>query len=192
MEGGTLSGDQLTGMLRAWNAGDASALERLTPIVYSELHRLARQRMLAEGPGHVLQPSALVNEAFVRLMTGSPGEWRDRAHFFAFSSKLMRQILVDFARKHNATRRGQGVRHLPADAATVVGVEPQFANFVDLDAALEELAQRNERQARVVELRYFGGLENAEVAEVLGVSEDTVMRDWKFSRAWLFKRLHCA
>ncbi|MGA2577616.1 MAG: ECF-type sigma factor [Bryobacteraceae bacterium] len=189
MENRELSAVQLTRMLRDWKNGDSAALDLLTPIVYAELHRLARYRMLAERPGHVLQPSALVNEAFLRLMNGTHGEWRDRTHFFAFSSRLMRQILVDFARNQNAVRRGQRAPHLDLAAAAELRVEPQFDNLVDLDAALEELSQLDERQARVVELRYFDGLENSEVAEVLDVSEDTVMRDWRCARAWLFGRL---
>ena len=177
-------------MLQAWNAGDASALERLTPIVYAELHRLARPRMSREDPGHVLQPSALVNEAFIRLMTGSHGEWRDRTHFFAFSAKLMRSILVDFARRQNTVRRGEGSPHLNLGDVMLPGTEPRMHDVVDVDVALDELAALDERQARVVELRYFGGLENAEIADVLGVSADTVMRDWRVARAWLFERLH--
>jgi len=190
MDESPLSAVQLTVMLRAWNSGDSSALDQLTPIIYEELHRLARVRMSAERPEHVLQPSALVNEAFIRLMTGSHGEWRDRVHFFGFASRLMRQILVDFARNQTALRRGERAPHLELAAAERVKVEPQLHNLIDLDAALNDLAKLNDRQARVVELRYFGGLENAEVAEALGVSDDTVMRDWKFARAWLFDRLH--
>jgi RNA polymerase sigma-70 factor, ECF subfamily len=179
-------------MLRAWGDGDSSALDLLTPIIYEELHRLAHHRMLAERPGHLLQPSALVNEAFIRLMNGAPGQWRDRTHFFAFSSRLMRQILVDFARTQNTVKRGERAPHFDLTAAADVPAEPQFHNLLDLDAALEELTKLDERQARVVELRYFGGLENSEVAKVLGMSDDTVMRDWKFARAWLFARLQLA
>ena len=184
-----LSAVQLTVMLRAWSDGDSSALEQLTPIVYNELHRLARLRMLAERPEHVLQPSALVNEAFIRLMTGSHGEWRDRVHFFGFASRLMRQILVDFARAQKSTRRGARAPHLGLAAAEEVPVQPTLNNLIDLDAALEDLAQLSERQARVVELRYFGGLENSEIAEALGVSDDTVMREWRFARACLAHRM---
>jgi RNA polymerase sigma factor (TIGR02999 family) len=145
--------------------------------------------MLREGPGHVLQPSALVNEAFIRLMKGGHREWRDRTHFFAFSATLMRSILVDFARNQKAARRGEGAQHVHLGGGPDPGVKPQFADFVDLDIALEALAKLDERQARVVELRYFGGLENSEVAHLLGVSKDTVMRDWRIARAWLFDRL---
>jgi len=176
-------------MLRAWSDGDGSALEQLTPIIYDELHRLARLRMLGERAGHVLQPSALVNEAFIRLMKGPQVEWRDRVHFFGFASRLMRQVLVDFARSRAACKRGQRVTHLDLGAVQDVAVEPEFYNLVDLDEALTGLAQIDERKARVVELRYFGGLENAQVAELLGISEDTVMRDWRTARVWLFDRL---
>lgn len=177
-------------MLRAWTDGDASALEQLTPLVYAELHRLARNNMAAERQGHVLQPSALVNEAFIRLMSGGgPTEWRNRAHFFAFAARLMRQILVDFARAQCAAKRGNRTPHMDLSVAEQVAVEPKQTDLLDLDSALTELAELNARQARVVELRYFGSLENAEIAEVLGVSEDTVMRDWRIARAWLYYRL---
>lgn len=189
MESGALSAVQLTRMLTAWSDGDSSALDRLTPIIYEELHRMARYRMLAERPGHLLQPSALVNEAFIRLMSGTPGQFRDRIHFFAFASRLMRQVLVDFARTQDTVKRGERVPHFDLTAAADLQAAPQFHNLLDLDMALDELTQLDERQARVVELRYFGGLENSEVAEVLGVSDNTVMRDWKFARAWLFDRL---
>jgi RNA polymerase sigma-70 factor, ECF subfamily len=176
-------------MLKAWNGGDTSALEQLTPLVYAELHRLARSSMAAERPGHVLQPSALVNEAFIRLMSGAPVEWRNRAHFFAFSARLMRQILVDFARAQCAAKRGKRTPHMALTVAEQVAVQPAQPDLLDLDAALDELAKLHERQARVVELRYFGSLENGEIAEVLGVSEDTVLRDWRIARAWLYYRL---
>jgi RNA polymerase sigma-70 factor (ECF subfamily) len=189
MPDGVLSAAQLTVMLRAWGEGDSSALERLTPVIYEELHRLARHRMLAERPGHVLQASALVNEAYIRLLAGAHGEWRDRSHFFAFASRLMRQILVDFARNQGAVKRGQRAPHLDLAEADELPVEPHFHNLVDLDSALDELSRLHERQARVVELRYFGGLENTEVAELLRISDDTVMRDWRCARAWLFSRL---
>src|ERR1700722_7553338 len=124
MESGAQSALQLSTMLRAWSDGDSSALERLTPIIYEELHRLARQRMLAERPGHLLQPSALVNEAFIRLMDGNRGQWRDRTHFFAFASRLMRQILVDFARTQNAVKRGERAPHFDLTAAAELPAEP--------------------------------------------------------------------
>ena len=186
---GASTPEQITTMLRAWKEGDSSALERLTPIVYAELHRLARLRMLAESPGHMLQPSALVNEAFIRLMTCNPGEWRDRVHFFAFASRLMRRILVDFARSQNAGKRGRGIRCLDLSTAEQVPANAGMHGFEELDAALDDLAKHSPRPARVVELRYFGGLENPAVAEILGISEDSVTRDWNFARAWLFNHM---
>lgn len=190
MEPAQLSAVELTRLLKAWNQGDASALERLTSIVYAELHRLARRNLAGERDGHLLQPSALVNEAFIRLMGGEQVQWASRAHFFAMCARLMREILIDFARAQDANKRGHrsphldlsGIREFPAQEASPV-------DLIDLDAALGELAELDVRQARVIELRYFGGLENAEVAEVLGVSEPTVIRDWRVARAWLFDRL---
>jgi len=190
MEMGNLSSVELTRMLKAWSDGDRSALERLTPIVYAELHRLARRNMAGEREGHLLQPSALVNEAFVRLMGGAQVEWASRTHFFAVSARLMRQILIDFARAQDTGKRGNRTPHvdlseakeLPRDTASPV-------DLIDLDAALGELARLDSRQAQVVELRYFGGLENAEIAAVLGISEPTVVRDWRVARAWLYSRL---
>ena len=177
-------------MLKAWSDGDQSALERLTPIVYAELHRLARRNLAGEREGHLLQPSALVNEAFLRLIGGAPVEWANRTHFFAVSARLMRQILIDFARAQDTGKRGHRTPHvdlsdvkdLPRDARSPV-------DLIDLDAALDELAKLDPRQAQVVELRYFGGLENAEIGVALGVSEPTVVRDWRVARAWLYARL---
>ncbi len=190
MEAGGLSSVELTRMLKAWSDGDQSALDRLTPVVYAELHRLARRNMAGEREGHLLQPSALVNEAFVRLMGSAPVEWASRTHFFAVSARLMRQILIDFARAQDTGKRGHRtpyvglseVRELPREAASPV-------DLIDLDAALQDLSRLDSRQAQVVELRYFGGLENAEIAAVLGVSEPTVVRDWRVARAWLYSRL---
>jgi RNA polymerase sigma-70 factor (ECF subfamily) len=178
-------------MLKAWSGGDASALEQLTPIVYAELHSLARRNLAGEREGHLLQPSALVNEAFLRLIGGAPIEWANRTHFFAFSSRLMRQILIDFARAQDTGKRGHrsprvdlsDIRDLPRKDASPV-------DLIDLDAALNDLARLDARQAQVVELRYFGGLENTEIAAVLGISEPTVVRDWRVARAWLYDRLH--
>lgn len=192
MQTAPLSSVQLTRILRDWSGGDDSALERLTPIVYGELHRLAR-RNLARGEAHnLLQPSALVNEAFVRLLQGQPVEWNSRVHFFAHSSLLMRRILVDFARAQHAGKRNPGRRATFSSMADFGMAQPTPVDILDLDAALEELAGLDARQAQVVELRYFGGLENNEVAEILGVSEATVIRDWRLARAWLFKRLQPA
>lgn len=182
---------QLSGMLKAWSAGTPGALEELTPIVYGELYGIARKRMLAERVGHLLQPSALVNEAFIRLMHGRPQEWRDRVHFFSFVSRMMRQILVDFARAQESERRGNGQWNMDMSVADIA-IQPRFHNLIDLDEAMNELALHSPRPARVVELRFFGGLDNPEVAEALDISDDTVTRDWKFARAWLFRRLTAA
>jgi RNA polymerase sigma factor (TIGR02999 family) len=185
-----LSAVELTRILRAWSAGEESALERLAPVVYAELHRIAARNMAGEREGHLLQPSALVNEAYLRLVAGEPVEWNSRTHFFAYSARLMRQILVDFARAQGAERRGGARRH-QADVSAIQdrGAAARPVDFLDLDRALAELTELDVRQQQVVELRYFGGLEVPEVAAVLGVSEATVVRDWRIARAWLFDRL---
>jgi RNA polymerase sigma factor (TIGR02999 family) len=188
-----LSPVELTGMLKAWGSGDASVLERLTPIVYAELHRIARRNLAAEREGHLLQPTALVNEAFVRLLGDAPVEWASRAHFFGFSARLMRQILIDFARRQETGKRGKRSPHLDLSAAgDMPAAECDPVDLIDLDQALDELAQLDTRQAQIVELRFFGGLENTEIAPLLGISEPTVVRDWGVARAWLFDRLHAA
>jgi RNA polymerase sigma factor (TIGR02999 family) len=177
-------------MLQAWSDGDAAALARLTPIVYAELHRLARRNLAGERDGHLLQPSALVNEAFVRLMGGGPVEWASRTHFFAVSARLMRQILIDFARAQDTGKRGNRAPHVDlSDVKDLAKTASSPVDLIDLDAALEDLSRLDPRQAQVVELRYFGGLENAEIAGVLGISEPTVVRDWRVARAWLYSRL---
>jgi RNA polymerase sigma factor (TIGR02999 family) len=186
-----LSSVELTGMLKAWSGGDASALERLTPVVYAELHRLAQRNMAGERDGHLLQPSALVNEAFLRLIGGTPVEWASRTHFFAVSARLMRQILIDFARAQDTGKRGNRAPHV--DLSEVKNLPRNTASpvdLIDLDAALDDLSRLDPRQEQVVELRYFGGLENVEIAAVLGISEPTVVRDWRVARAWLYARLN--
>jgi len=177
-------------MLRAWGDGDQLALERLTPVVFAELHRIARRSMADERGGHLLQPTALVNEAFIRLLGGAPVAWSSRAHFFGFSARLMRQILIDFARAQVTDKRGNRSPHVGlSSAGEVQGSHSDPIDLIDLDQALNELAQLDPRQAQIVELRYFGGLENAEIAAVLGISEPTVVRAWRVARAWLFDRL---
>lgn len=180
----------VTCLLKAWRGGDAAALDRLTPIVYAELHRIARINMTREREGHLLQPSALVNEAFVRLIGGAQVEWESRTHFFAVFGRMMRQILIDFARAHGREKRGSDAPHVDlAEAMDEPGAPSRTVRFIDLDAALDELARYDERKVRVVEMRYFGGLENTEIAAALGVSEGTVMRDWRLARAFLYSRL---
>ena len=174
-------------LLRAWTDGDASALERLTPIVYEELHRLARSYMRGERPGHSLQTTALVNEAYMRLVSYERMQWQDRSHFFAVSAQVMRRILVDNARRHNL-KRGGGVQHVSLEEAVPVGGN-RAADLVALDDAMHTLAQLDPRKAQVVEMRFFGGLNVDETADVLKVSPATVMRDWSTAKAWLYREL---
>jgi RNA polymerase sigma-70 factor (ECF subfamily) len=179
---------EITGILREWTAGDPSALERLTPLVVDELYRLARRYMVGERHPLTLETAALVNEAFLRLVDIKRIDWRDRVHFFAMSATLMRQILVDFARKRRSGKRGGELVRIPVeDLREVSGIDS--ADLVDLDEALRSLAKLDERQSRVVELRFFGGLTVEETATVLGVSPGTVRRDWRLARAWLFREL---
>jgi RNA polymerase sigma-70 factor (ECF subfamily) len=177
---------EVTQLLRAWSEGDRSALDRLTPIVYQELHRLARRYMKRERPGHSLQTTALVNEAYLRLVDYRRVEWQDRAHFFAVSAQLMRHILVDHGRKHNL-KRGCGMRRVSLDEAVIVG--DRAADLVALDDAMNALARLDPRKVQVVEMRFFGGLSVEETAEVLKVSSVTVMRDWNTAKAWLYREI---
>ena len=186
---------ELTRLLQAWNSGDASALERLTPIVHGELRRLARRQMAAEPRGHLLQPSALVNEAYLRLMGNISIEWNDRNHFYSVLARMMRQILVDFARAQGTQKRGENPRLIDLQALREIsGRAPMFGveELIAVDQALKGLAELDPRQAQVVELRFFAGLENSEIACVLHISEPTVVRDWRLARAWLFARLNGA
>jgi len=174
-------------LLRAWSGGDQGALEKLTPVVYGELHRLARRYMKREKPGHSLQTTALVNEAYLRLVDYKRMQWQDRAHFFAVSAQVMRRILVEHARRHNQ-RRGGDVPHVSLDQAAVVG-GGRSADLVALDDAMNTLARMDPRKVQVVEMRFFGGLSVEETAEVLQISPVTVMRDWSTAKAWLFREL---
>jgi RNA polymerase sigma factor (TIGR02999 family) len=185
---GAPSQQQITQMLVDWGNGDQAALEKLTPLVYDELHRRARRYMQKERSGHTLQTSALVNEAYIRLIDWKNVPWQNRAHFFAVSAQLMRRILVDFARSRNYAKRSGAARNIPIEEATVISRE-KSAVVVALNDALDSLARLNERQSRVVELRFFGGLELEEIAEVLKVSVGTVRRDWSLARAWLHREL---
>jgi len=174
-------------LLRAWSGGDRNALERLTPIVYDELHRLARRYMRRERPGHSLQTTALVNEAYLRLVDYKRMQWQDRAHFFAVSAQVMRRILVEYARRHNL-KRGGGVQHVSLEEAAVVG-GGRATDLAALDDAMNSLARLDPRKVQVVEMRFFGGLSVEETAEVLKVSPLTVMRDWSTAKAWLYREL---
>jgi len=176
-------------LLRAWSNGDESALDKLMPLVYDELHRLAHRYMARERAGdHTLQTTALVNEAYLRLIDAHKVQWQDRVHFFAIAAKLMRRILVDFARTRGYQKRGGDVRKVTLDEELVVSLEPD-QDLVRLDDALNALAEFDARKARVVELRYFGGLSVDETAEVLKVVPITVMRDWNMAKLWLLKEL---
>src|SRR6266853_1445682 len=179
--------DDISTLLRAWSDGDQTALARLTPIVYDELHRLARHYMKRERPGHSLQTTALVNEANLRLVDYERMQWQNRAHFFAVSAQLMRRILVEHARRHNL-KRGGGVQHVSLEEAAVVGGE-QDTDMVALDDTMNALARIDPRKVQVVEMRFFGGLSVEETAEVLRVSPVTVKRDWRGARAWLYRKL---
>ncbi len=174
----------VTALLLKWGKGDDEARERLIPLVHQELHQIARRCMAGERVGHSLQATALVNEAYVRLVDGKAVEWQDRAHFLAVSARVMRRILVDHARARHAQKRGGERVRVTFDDALVVTDEP-CQNFIALDDALEALAKFDERKSRVVELRFFGGLSVEETASVLNVSPDTVMRDWRLAKAWL-------
>lgn len=179
---------EITELLVDWGNGDRSALEKLTPLVYNELHRLARRYMRGERPGHTLQTSALVNEAYIRLIDCKSVKWQNRAHFIGVSAQIMRRILVDFARSRNYTKRGGGAPKISLEEAAVVPYE-RGADLVELDDAMNALAELDARQSRVVELRFFGGLSLEEIAEVLKVSVGTVRRDWSMARAWLHREL---
>jgi RNA polymerase sigma factor (TIGR02999 family) len=178
----------VTELLLAWNGGDESALEQLMPLVYDELHQLAHRYLGGERAGHVLQTTALVNEAYLRLIDSSRVQWQNRAHFFAVSARLMRRVLVDFARARNYQKRGGGAQQVSLDEALVVSNE-RAADLIALDDALTALAAADERSSRVVELRFFGGLSIEETAEVLKISPETVKRDWTWAKAWLLREL---
>jgi len=179
---------EITELLVAWGSGDESALNRLMPIVYDELRRLAHRYMSHERPGHTLQTTALVNEAYLRLVSWREVRWQNRAHFFAVSAQMMRRILVDFARDRKYLKRGGGALRVSlADADSLT--EQRSADLVALDEALTALAELDRRKAQVVEMRFFGGLSVEEVAEVLKVSKETVMRDWRLAKVWLLREL---
>ena len=180
----TIAPNQVTVLLRKWSEGDDSALEQLTPLVYDELHRLAHQHMRRENAGHVLQTSALINEAYLRLVDQPRIQWESRAHFFGIAARLMRRILVDDARKRNSAKRGGSLIQVPLDEVDYLA-QQQAANVVAVDEALQMLEAIDARQSQIVELRFFGGLSIDETANLLRVSPGTVMRDWTFARAWL-------
>lgn len=182
-----MASPDVTALLRAWADGDATAFEQLVPLVHRELHKLARYFMAAENAGHSLQPTALLNEAYLRLV-GASVDWQDRSHFYATSARLMRRILVDIARKKNYQKRGGGAASAPLDEAMAVSID-QASDLVALDLALQALAQIDQRKSLVVELRFFGGLSVQETAAALDVSVETVHRDWRLAKFWLRREL---
>jgi RNA polymerase sigma factor (TIGR02999 family) len=186
---GTHDSEDITELLEAWGEGDEAAFERLVPLVYTELRRMARRHMYRESEGHLLQTTALVHEAYLKLVSQKNAKWQNRAHFFAVSSQQMRRILVDAARSKLRQKRGADAPVVSLDDAPELSVS-RAAEFVALDDALERLAQLDPRRARVVEMRYFGGMSVDEAAAALNISGDTVIRDWKAAKAWLFAELN--
>lgn len=183
-----VSPKEVTRMLQAWSNGDPAALERLIPHIYDELHRLARGYMNRELPGHPLQVTALVNEAYLRLANWKEARWENRAHFFGVAAQLMRRVLVDFARHRDYEKRGGKQRQVAFDEALALPVQRE-ADFLALDDALQSLAALDARKCKIVELKFFGGLSVEEIAEVLQTSPRTVMREWSLARAWLFREI---
>jgi len=182
---------EVTQLLANWSQGDPTALEKLIPLVYKELRHLAHRYMEGQRPNHTLQTTALVNEAYLRLADQSKPNFTNRSHFFAVAAKAMRQILVDYAKAQQREKRGAGASKVELDEAALISPE-QTSAILDVDEALEKLAVLDSRKARVVELRYFGGLNQDEIAEVLKISTVTIRRDWVFARAWLYTELHSA
>jgi RNA polymerase sigma-70 factor (ECF subfamily) len=184
----TMASAQVTDLLHAWGEGDETALHQLVPLVESELRRLAGAYMARERPGHTLQPTALVNEAFLRLVGVRGVRWHDRAHFFGIAARLMRRVLVDHARARGFQKRGGGAQTVPIETTILVSRAPDIG-LLDLDHALDKLAEVDDRKARVVDMRFFGGMTVEETAGALGVSGDTVKRDWRLAKLWLLKTL---
>lgn len=180
---------EVTALLLAWNSGDEAALDQLIPIVHAELHRLAHRCLRRETPSHEIHTTVLVNEAYLRLIDAQQMQWQNRAHFFAISARLMRRILVDFARQRNYQKRGGQAQQVSLDQALNLGAQ-RDEDLVALDDALNALAEIDPRKERVIELRFFAGLSVEETAEVLQVSADTVMRDWRLARVWLLRYLN--
>lgn len=185
----TLGSKEISQLLNAWGNGDQAALDKLIPLVYDELHRLAARYMRRESPDHTLQTSALVNEAYIKLIDQKNVRWQNRAHFFGIAAQLMRRILVDHARKHGRAKRGAGVPKLPLHETAVVSVD-QSAEFIVIDDALKNLAQIDPSKSRIVEMRFFGGLTMEEIAEVEKVSPSTIEREWRKAKAWLYREIN--
>jgi RNA polymerase sigma-70 factor, ECF subfamily len=179
---------EITQLLAEWREGNQAALDELYPLVYDELHRLARRYMSRERKGHTLQTTALINEAYVRLVDQRSVHWANRSHFFAISAQIMRRILIDHARRHAYAKRGGGAQQVSLDETATVALG-DLSEFLRLDEALKSLAELDPRRSQVVELKYFGGLNNDEIAGVLKISKNTVIRDWNMARAWLYRQL---
>ncbi len=186
----TPSAEKVTQLLTAWSEGNDSALTQLTPLIYEDLRRLAHRYMQGQRPDHTLQTTALVSEAYLRLADQTHPAWQTRAHFFAVAARAMRQILVNYATAARAEKRGGGAQKVALDEGALVS-PAQSREIIELHEALERLAALDPRKAQVVELKYFGGLNYKEIAEVLKISAITVRRDWEFARAWLYGELHC-
>ena len=191
MDAPSVSQQRVTELLESWSHGDNAALSELTPLVYDELRRLAHHQMGGQRPNHTLQTTALVNEVYLRLADQTNPRWQNRAHFFAVAARAMRQILVSYARSQQSQKRGSGALKVELDEAAVISPE-QSQEIVDLHEALERLAALDPRKAQVVELKYFGGLNYDEMAEVLKISRVTVRRDWEFAKVWLYTELNPA
>jgi RNA polymerase sigma factor (TIGR02999 family) len=189
MDTPSVSQQRVTELLIQWSHGDNAALAELTPLVYQELRGVAHHHLSRQNPGHTLQTTALVNEAYLRLADQTNPRWQNRAHFFAVAARAMRQILVSYARSQQAQKRGGGALKVDLNEAALVSPE-QSKEIVDLHEALEQLSALDSRKAQVVELKYFGGLNYEEIAEVLKVSRVTVRRDWEFAKVWLYTELH--
>jgi RNA polymerase sigma factor (TIGR02999 family) len=186
--GPDITGLDITGLIHAWSAGQPDALNRLVEATYPELHRIAQRYFQGERPSHTLQSTALIHEAYLRLVQAPPKDWKDRAHFFGFAARLMRGILVDYARARLTDKRGGGAPTLTLSETDASSPAPDV-DILDLNAALEELEQLDSFQSRIVELRYFAGLSTAETAEVTGISESTVKREWILAKTWIRRRL---
>ena len=191
MDAQSVSQQRVTELLTQWSHGDKAALAELTPLVYEELRRVAHHHLSGQRPDHTLQTTALVNEAYLRLADQTNPRWQNRAHFFAVAARAMRQILVSYARSQQAQKRGGGALKVELEEAALISPE-QSREIVDLHEALERLATLDSRKAEVVELKYFGGLNYDEMAEVLKISRVTVRRDWEFAKLWLYTELHKA
>ena len=187
-KGQSVSTHEVTRLLLAWKSGDGAALDRLMPLVYDELHRLARRYMAAEQTRHPLQTTALVHEVYLRLVDADTIDWQNRAHFYAICARLMRRILIDFARSRNYQKRGPGFAHIQLEEAATVSAAVG-SELLAVDEALKQLSRIDSRKSEVVEMRFFGGLNVEEIATALRVSPETVMRDWKLAKAWLLREL---